>query len=133
MEAKPDKPLSELLSIARVGVRRILCEPLGSQASLSVYTVDPMVEDAVREAIVPANPTKVAFAPQLRQELIHSVRTYVAGTSSGRCILVTQPDVRRPLWLVLSPEFPSLTVLSYDEIAPAYRLKILGNVTPAAA
>jgi type III secretory pathway component EscV len=133
MEAAPDKPVSDLLSIARVGVRRLICEPLSSSASLSVYTVDPMVEDAVRDAIVHANPTKVALAPQLRLELIQTVKNYAAGTSSGSCILVTQSDVRRPLWLVLSPEIPNLTVLSYDEIAPAYRLNVLGNVTPAAA
>jgi flagellar biosynthesis component FlhA len=79
MEATPDKPVSDLLSIARVGVRRILCEPLSSHASLSVYTVDPMVEDAVRDAIVQANPTKVALAPQLRQELLQAVKTLRRG------------------------------------------------------
>lgn len=130
IEAAPETSVADLLRIARVGVRGILCAPLGSHASLTVYTVDPLVEDAVREAIVDARPGKLALAPQLRQELIQAVKHYAAKASSQRCILVTQADVRRPLWLMLSPEIPQLTVLSYDEIAPGYSLNIAGNVMP---
>ena len=127
-----DKTDDDLLSIARLALSDYMCEPLSRNASLSIYTIDPMIEDAIRESLlVSPVQTKIGMDPDLRNQILKDVMA-ASHKSPNTLILVTHADVRRPLWNMLHTEVHHLNVLSYDEIAPVYQVHYVGNITPHA-
>ncbi len=92
---------------------------------LGIYALDPMLEDGIRDGIRGSG--SVAVDPELARELVQAVRDAV---DHPRTVLLTQPDVRHPLWQLLAPELPHVSVLSYRELDPSVQVERLGVITP---
>lgn len=108
-------------------VRRALREQIVHEVApreLQVHRLDPLIEDAVREAVVTRGSERaLALAPELTKGIIAAVRQAVQADGSES--LLTQPDIRRHVYELLAPELPNLRVFSYDEIPPATRIEEL--------
>jgi flagellar biosynthesis component FlhA len=100
--------------------RRALCEQLVEShvqaETLHVHVLDPMIEDALREAGQLVDGERVlALQPELAQDIVLAVRQARA-SDAGAPVLVTQSDVRRSLHEVLKQDVPDALVLSYAEL-----------------
>jgi type III secretion protein V len=102
-------------------VRRALREQIIHDShlrELGVHRLDPLIEDAVREAIVTRGAERsLALAPNLARDIVGAVR--LALSEDATASLLTQTDIRRFVYELLASELPQVRVLSYDEIPPA--------------
>ena len=111
-----DRPAHEQLELVRRALREQIVSELGRE--VAVHRLDPLIEDAVREAIVTRGQARtVALAPAMARDLAGKVRLALAG--DARANLLTQTDIRRSVYELLAPELPQIRVLSYDEIPPS--------------
>jgi type III secretion protein V len=109
--------------------RQIASRHAAPDGSLSVYLLDPLIEETIREAIR-RTPTGsyLALEPALSRDinaavgrsLAHEIRTPV---------LLTNVEIRRFLRRLVETEHPRVAVLSYQELAPETRLQPLGRIT----
>ena len=104
-----------------------------SEGVLPVFLLDPMIEEAVREAIhKTASGSYLALEPQLSRDIVAAVGRTVVGTpeqaSSTRPVILTSADIRRYVRRLVETEHPELAVLAYPELAPEARLQPLGHV-----
>lgn len=129
LEAVAAGPVPEAEDALLAAVRRRLARPmtqaLAQGGALRARPVDPLIEEAIREALVDGEAP--ALAPDLAEDILGAAQR--AHEKTPDAVLLTQPDVRRGLWRLLSPELPSLRVLSYRELdpeVPVERLEPLG-------
>lgn len=101
------------------------------QSILSVYVVDPEIEDMIRGAIkqTSAGPY-LALDPDSVQLILQAMRRTIAPYTVGAQppVLLTAMDVRRFARKLIEGEFPDLAVLSYQEIVPEIRIQPLGRI-----
>jgi type III secretion protein V len=91
---------------------------------LALHAVDPMIEDALRDAFaVSGEAGGLALPPDQARDIVAAVRSATAGHPDAPGALVTQPDVRRHLRKLLEIELPDVAVLSYPELAPEARVE----------
>jgi flagellar biosynthesis protein FlhA len=104
----------------RVRLRRQITAAHARDGVVAVHTIDPMIEDALRDAL-PARGagSSPALPPDQARDIVDAVRA-VAG--AGRPVLLTQADVRRHLRALLRAELPGVAVLSYPELLPDARV-----------
>lgn len=101
------------------------------QSILSVYLLDPEIEDMVRGAIKQTSAgSYLALDPDSVQVILQALRTTIAPTPVGGTppVLLTTMDVRRFVRKLIEGEFPDTPVLSYQEIVPEIRIQPLGRI-----
>ena len=101
------------------------------QSILSVYLLDPEIEDMVRGAIKQTSAgSYLALDPDSIQLILHSMRNTIQPTPAGGQppVLLTAIDVRRFVRKLIEGEFPELPVVSYQEIVPEIRIQPLGRI-----
>jgi len=101
------------------------------QSVLSVYLLDPEIEDMVRGAIKQTSAgSYLALDPDSVQLILHSMRNTIQPTPPGGQppVLLTAIDVRRFVRKLIEGEFPELSVVSFQEIVPEIRIQPLGRV-----
>jgi type III secretion protein V len=117
------------LELARRALRDELAEPHTHGGVLSVHRVDPLIEDAVRDAIHIANGERVlALKPELANDIVAAVRR-VRTADALSTVLLTQVDVRRSLRELLADELPDVAVLSYSELPASTAVEQLEPIT----
>lgn len=101
------------------------------QTVLSVYLLDPEIEDMVRGAIKQTSAgSYLALDPDSVQLILHAMRNTIVPTPPGGQppVLLTAIDVRRFVRKLIEGEFPELAVVSYQEIVPEIRIQPLGRI-----
>ena len=101
------------------------------QSVLSVYLLDPEIEDMVRGAIKQTSAgSYLALDPDSVQLILHSMRNTIATPPPGAQppVLLTAIDVRRFVRKLIEGEFPDMAVISYQEIVPEIRIQPLGRI-----
>ena len=117
-----DPPLLELLR-GRLA-RQITHGLVSEDGALAVFALDPMIEDALRDGLDADG--CAAIDPALARDVTDAVRKAIEGPG----VVVTQPDVRPALRVMLAPELPDVAVLSYRELDPRVQIRRLGVVVP---
>jgi type III secretion protein V len=108
-------------------LRRQISARWAPRGQLAVYTVDAMIEDAVRGAIDRRDGTQIlALEPAIAQDIVAAVR----GKLSAGVILVSG-DIRRHLRSLLEPELPDVAVLAAHELAPGTAVTTAGRIDVA--
>ena len=113
-----DRELSvdRALDLVRRALKDELTERHMRDGLLCVHRVDPLIEDAVRDATHVVNGDQViGLQPELARDIIDAVRRARA-QHGEQPVLLTQPDIRRALRDVLADELPEVAVLSYAEL-----------------
>lgn len=101
------------------------------QSVLSVYVLDPEIEDLVRGAIKQTSAgSYLALDPDSVQLILQSVRNIVTAPPPGgqQPVILTAIDVRRFVRKLIELEFPDISVVSYQEIVPEIRIQPLGRI-----
>jgi type III secretion protein V len=118
-----------LVDALRGQLRRQISARWAPRGQLAVYTLDAMIEDAVRGAIDRREGTQVlALEPAIAQDIIAAVRGKL-GDAPG--VILASGDVRRHLRSLLGPELPEVAVLAAHELAPGTSVTTAGRIDVA--
>lgn len=101
------------------------------QSTLSVYLLDPEIEDMVRAAIKQTSSgSYLALDPDSTQMILQAMRALIVPTPPGgqTPVLLTAIDVRRFVRKLIEADFPDLPTISYQEIVPEIKIQPLGRV-----
>ncbi len=130
--AQSEKDTVLLTEYVRSSLKRYISYKYSlGQSVLSVYLLDPEIEDMVRGAIKQTSAgSYLALDPDSVQLILHSMRNTIQPTPAGGQppVLLTTMDVRRFVRKLIEGEFPELAVVSYQEIVPEIRIQPLGRV-----
>ncbi len=130
--AQSEKDTVHLTEYVRSSLKRYISYKYSQgQSILSVYLLDPEIEDMVRGAIKQTSAgSYLALDPDSIQLILHSMRTIIVPTPVGGQppVLLTAIDVRRFVRKLIEGEFPDMAVVSYQEIVPEIRIQPLGRV-----
>ncbi|MEM8727961.1 MAG: type III secretion system export apparatus subunit SctV [Chlamydiota bacterium] len=130
--AQTEKDTVLLTEYVRSSLKRYISykHSLG-QTVLSVYLLDPEIEDMIRGAIKQTSAgSYLALDPDSVQLILHAMRKVIVPTPPGGQppVLLTAIDVRRFARKLIEGDFPDLPAVSYQEIVPEIRIQPLGRV-----
>jgi len=121
------RDVASVLDPLRAHLRRQISARWAPRGQLAVYTVDPMIEDAVRSAIEQREgATVLALEPAIAHDIVAAVRTTLG---TGPAVILASGDVRRHLRGLLEPELPEIAVLAAHELAPGTSITTSGRIT----
>jgi type III secretion protein V len=130
--AQTEKDTVLLTEYVRSSLKRYISYKYSQgQSVLSVYLLDPEIEDIVRAAIKQTSAgSYLALDPDSVQMILQAMRSVITPTPLGGQppVLLTAIDVRRFVRKLIEGEFPELPVVSYQEIVPEIRIQPLGRV-----
>lgn len=130
--AQTEKDTVLLTEYVRSSLKRYISYKYSQgQTTLSVYLLDPEIEDMIRGAIKQTSAgSYLALDPDSVQLIIQSMRKIIVPTPPGGQppVLLTAIDVRRFARKLIEGEFPDLPVVSYQEIVPEIRIQPLGRI-----
>ncbi len=130
--AQTEKDTVLLTEYVRSSLKRYISYKYSlGQSVLSVYLLDPEIEDMVRGAIKQTSAgSYLALDPDTVQMILHAMRNTIVPTPAGGQppVLLTAIDVRRFVRKLIEGEFPELAVTSYQEIVPEVRIQPLGRI-----
>jgi type III secretion protein V len=130
--AQTEKDTVLLTEYVRSSLKRFISYKYSQgQAVLSVYILDPEIEDMVRGAIKQTSAgSYLALDPDSVQLILQSVRNTVAPPPPGGQppVILTAIDVRRFVRKLIEMEFTDISVVSYQEIVPEIRIQPLGRI-----
>ena len=130
--AQTEKDTVLLTEYVRSSLKRYISYKYSlGQTVLSVYLLDPEIEDMVRGAIKQTSAgSYLALDPDSVQLILHAMRGVIVPTPPGGQppVLLTAIDVRRFTKKLIEGDFPELPVVSYQEIVPEVRIQPLGRI-----
>ncbi|MBA3394805.1 MAG: FHIPEP family type III secretion protein, partial [Deltaproteobacteria bacterium] len=110
-------------------LRRQISARFAPRGRLAVYTIDGMIEDAVRSAIDHRDGgTVLALEPAIAQDIVAAVRSRLG---AGGGVILASGDVRRHLRSLLEPELPGVAILAAHELAPGTAVTTAGRIEVA--
>lgn len=130
--AQTEKDTVLLTEYVRSSLKRYISYKYSQgQSVLSVYILDPEIEDMVRGAIKQTSAgSYLALDPDAVQLILQGMRNTIAPPPPGGQppVLLTAIDVRRFVRKLIEMEFPDVSVVSYQEIVPEIRIQPLGRI-----
>ncbi len=130
--AQTEKDTVLLTEYVRSSLKRYISYKYSQgQSVLSVYILDPEIEDMVRGAIKQTSAgSYLALDPDSVQLILQGVRNTVAPPPPGgqSPVILTAIDVRRFVRKLIEMEFTDISVVSYQEIVPEIRIQPLGRI-----
>jgi type III secretion protein V len=112
--------------------RYISFKHTGGKNLLVAYLLDPEIEDIVAGAIQSTETGNyLAMDPESTQEILKGVKRQVGNLppSAQRPVILTGMNIRRYIKKIVELEFPSLVVLSFQELAPEVRVQPVARIT----
>ena len=129
------KDVEVLTEYVRTALRRQICNVLLKESpdeGIAVLTIDSLVEEMIREA-VQSTPTglTVAVAPEVAGQLFQTMTGLVDQmvANGQQPAVLASPQIRLAFRKLTAANFPSLFVLSYNEIVPEVDVSSVGNIT----
>ena len=114
-----------LAEVARAHMTRVISGTVAPRGQLAAWTLDPMIEEAVRGAIVPRDSGAIiALEPDLARDIVSAVKAKVG----ERGVVLTSGDVRRHLKTVLDPELPGIAVVAPHELSSGVTVRSQGRI-----
>lgn len=130
--AQTEKDTVLLTEYVRSSLKRFISYKYSQgQSVLSVYILDPEIEDMVRGAIKQTSAgSYLALDPDSVQLILQAVRNTVSPPPPGGQppVILTAIDVRRFVRKLVEMEFSDISVVSYQEIVPEIRIQPLGRI-----
>lgn len=130
--AQTEKDTVLLTEYVRSSLKRYISYKYSmGQSVLSVYVLDPAIEDMVRGAIKQTSAgSYLALDPDSTQLILAAMRSIIKPSLPGSQlpVILTAIDVRRFVRKLIEAEFPDVVVLSYQEIISEIRIQPLGRI-----
>jgi type III secretion protein V len=115
-----------LVEHLRGQLRRQISARWAPRGQIAVYTVDGMIEDALRTAIDQRDGGSVlALEPAIARDIVDAVKGKLAGKPG---VLLVSGDVRRHLRGLLEPELPAVAILAAHELSPGTSVTTAGRI-----
>ena len=122
-----------LTEYVRGSLGRTICQLFqNDEGSIPVLTVSPELEQLIADAMQStAGGIKVVLPPETLSQLSETMSGSIdAMVSNGQTpVVLTSPNVRLAFRRVTETTFPSLTVLSYNEIVPGVDIYSVGTIS----
>ena len=117
---------ASLADHVRGQLRRQISGRFAPRGQLAAWTVDGMIEDAVRGAVETRDGAQVlALEPALARDIVAAVRARLGATPG---VVLTSGDIRRHVRALLEPELPDVTVLAPHELSPGVTVRAAGRI-----
>lgn len=130
--AQSEKDTVLLTEYVRSSLKRYISYKYSQgQSILSVYTVDPEIEDMIRGAIKQTSAgSYLALDPDSVQMILNAMKQMITPTPTGGQppVLLTAIDVRRFLRKLIEGDFPDLAVISFQEVVSEIKIQPLGRI-----
>lgn len=130
--AQSEKDTVLLTEYVRASLKRYISYKYSQgQSTLSVYLLDPEIEEMVRGAIKQTSAgSYLALDPDTVNLILKAMRSTIVPTppSGQPPVLLTAIDVRRFVRKLIEAEYPDVSVVSYQEILPEIRIQPLGRI-----
>lgn len=130
--AQTEKDTVLLTEYVRASLKRYISYKYSQgQSTLSVYLLDPEIEEMVRGAIKQTSAgSYLALDPDTVNLILKAMRNTITPTPPGGQppVMLTAIDVRRFVRKLIETEYPDVSVVSYQEILPEIRIQPLGRV-----
>lgn len=130
--AQTEKDTVLLTEYVRSSLKRYISYKYSlGQSVISVYILDPEIEDMVRGAIKQTSAgSYLALDPDSVQLILQGVRNTIAPPPPGGQppVILTAIDVRRFVRKLIEMEFTDISVVSYQEVVPEIRIQPLGRI-----
>ena len=130
--AQSEKDTVLLTEYVRSSLKRYISYKYSQgQSTLSVYLLDPEIEEMIRGAIKQTSAgSYLALDPDNVNLILKSMRNVITPTPPGGQppVLLTAIDVRRFARKLIESEFPEVSVVSYQEVLPEIRIQPLGRI-----
>jgi type III secretion protein V len=111
----------------RGALHRQISARFAPRGQIAVYTVDAMIEDAVRSAVDRRDGEQIlALEPAIAQDIVTAVRAKVQ-----RGVILTSSDVRKHLRSVLEPELPDVAVIAAHELTAGTAVTTIDRIEVA--
>jgi len=107
----------------------------GGQGIIPAYLVSKEIEETVRSAIrQTSSASYLALAPDMHRQLILAMRATIGtlGQSAVPPVLLVPMDIRRYMRKLIERDFPTLAVLSFQELTASANIQPLDRVKLAA-
>jgi type III secretion protein V len=128
-----EKDPTQLTEYVRGSMRRYISfRYAGIRETLFVNMLDPEIEDVIRGAIRRTSTgTYLSLDPNIAHDILEAIRREVEPLppTAQKPIIITDAEVRRFVRKMVELEFPELTVLSYQELAPELNIQPVGRIT----
>ena len=128
-----EKDPTQLTEYVRSALRRYISfRYAGVRESLFVHLLDAEIEDVIRGAIRRTSTgTYLSLDPNIAHDILEAIRRQVEilPPTAQKPILITDAEVRRFVRKMVELEFPELTVLSYQELAPELNIQPVGRIS----
>jgi len=100
-----------------------------SDGTVGVYYLDPMIEEAVRDAIAREGSGKahLALEPDLANDIVQATAAAVSGATCP--VILTTREIRRHLRDLLQSASLPVAVLAHQELSAEAKLQTLGHIT----
>jgi type III secretion protein V len=126
--APSGKEPAELVELVRARMQRQIRWRWAPRGELAVFTLDSLIEDAVRTSIDRRDGQAVlALEPDIAQDILRAVREATSDVKDG--VILTSGDVRRHLRGLLAAELPHLAVLAPHELPAGTSVKATARIT----
>jgi flagellar biosynthesis protein FlhA len=129
------KDVEVLSEYVRTALRRSICNLLLKEApeeGIAVLTMSGRLEELIRESMqmTPAG-LNVALAPDLASQLFRNLGAAIDKmiANGQQPVVLNAPHVRLAFRKLTAANFPSLFVLSYNEIAPGVEVSAVGSLS----
>jgi flagellar biosynthesis protein FlhA len=136
LEAKGNPSLDTLVEACRTALGPAIAAQHAVDGMVSVLTLDPRLEQALLEALRPAEGgMQLLMDAEAIEGLVGALhRMSESAEQRGLApVLVCSPQLRAPLRRVVRLTVPRLSVLSYSEVSAATRIETIGVVSGANA
>lgn len=130
--SKLTRNIEMLVEYVRSGLSRQLCNEFrDSEKKLKVLTLNPTIEEVLKENIEESNlGNYINLPPDLNNKLILAANEEVKRISGigFQPIILVPPEIRKPLRRILERDLKHVVILSYGEITPEVELEAVGMV-----
>lgn len=122
-----------LTEYVRTALARTICQKyLNEEGNIPVLTVDPQLEQQIADSMqsTPGG-IKVVLAHDVTNRLLEQMAESIDGmvANNQQPVVLTAPNVRPALRRLTESTFPSLALLSYNEIVPGVDVYSVGMVS----
>ncbi|MCX5744210.1 MAG: flagellar biosynthesis protein FlhA [Proteobacteria bacterium] len=115
-----------LVEHLRGQLRRQISARWAPRGQLAVYTIDAMIEDALRSAIDRRDGAQIlALEPAIAQDIVAAARKQLGDAPA---VILASGDIRRHLRALLEPSLPDVAILAAHELAPGTSVRTSGRI-----
>jgi type III secretion protein V len=100
--------------------------------TLFVYLLDPEIEDVIRGAVRRTSTGSfLSLDPSIAHDILEALRREIANLppTAQKPVIITDMELRRFVRKMVELEFPTLAVLSYQELTPELNVQPVGRIS----